>query len=128
MRFNGSSFVLLALAGAGTACAHTPVNLPGNIQGNSAVAPIAFGTEQTRVTGEYIVTLAAGSDDKVIFDLYKHFRIKSIKDLGAGLFQLTLTDDPGPEKMEELRKQDSRIKAIQPNFVYRTNSPAESAK
>jgi hypothetical protein len=32
---------------------------------------------------------------------------------------VTLTEDPGPARMEELRTQNAHVKAVQPNFVYR---------
>ena len=127
MRTNVNTLVLLTLVGAGSACAHTPNNSPSTIQDNLAAAPIALGAEQTRVTGEYLVTLAAGANDKVISNSYERFGIKSIKDLGASTFQLNLSEDPGPEKMEELRRQDPRIKSVQPNFIYRAN-PAGGAQ
>jgi hypothetical protein len=128
MRSSVRNLMLLAmaLAGAvaGSACAHAP----SNTANNRTTAPIASGSEQTRVPGEYLITLVAGTDVKVIADSYGRFGVKSIKDLGAGIFQLTLSEDPGPEKMEKLRGQDVRIKAIQPNFVYRANRPAGGAQ
>lgn len=95
---------------AGSACSQTP----------SEPAPVGFSSRQTRVPGEYLVTLAAGADAKAIDDLYGLFRIKGIKDLGNNVFLVTLTEDPGPEKMQKLRGESARIKAVQPNYVYRT--------
>ena len=65
----------LAGAAAGSACAHTPSN-PG-------LTPMDLSSRQTRVPGEYLITLVPGADVKVIADLYGHFGIKGIKDLGA---------------------------------------------
>lgn len=65
---------------------------------------------------------------KVIENAYRSFGIKAIKGVGTGVFQLTLSEDPGPEKMEELSRQDPRIKAIQPNFIYRANQPVGGAR
>ena len=70
--------------------------------------------------GEYLVTVTTGGDIKVIFDLYGRFGIKGSKDLGNGVFLVTLTEDPGPETMEKLRAGSAHIKAVQPNYVYRT--------
>lgn len=39
--------------------------------------------------------------------------ITRTQDLGRGTFLLTLTDDPGLAKMEDLRKLDARISAVQ---------------
>jgi len=80
-----------------------------------------FSSHQTRVPGEYLVTLAAGADVKAIADLYGRFGIKGTQGLGRNIFLVTLTEDPGPAKMEELRRQNAQIKAVQPNFVYRAS-------
>jgi hypothetical protein len=76
--------------------------------------------------GEYIVTLVPGADVKVIDDLYGRFGTKSIKDLGGNVFLVILIEDPGPAKMEELRGQNAHVKAIQPNYMYRTNGPGNA--
>ena len=93
---------------SGSACSQTP-------------APMDFSSRQTRVPGEYLVTLAAGAAIQAIADLYGRFGIKGTRDLGRNIFLVTLTQDPGPARMEELRGQNAQIKAVQPNFVYRIN-------
>jgi hypothetical protein len=100
---------------AGSACSQTPRD--------PAPMPMDFSSRQTRVPGEYLVTLAAGADVKAIAGLYGRFGIKDTQGLGRNLFLVTLTEDPGPAKMEELRSQNAQIKAVQPNFVYRANRP-----
>ena len=102
-----------ALAGAATVCSCG--HAPGNLQ----AAPAGAWSQQTRVPGEYLVTLAEGADGTVIADLYGRFGIKGTKDLGRNIFLVTLTEDPGPARMEELRTQNAHVKAVQPNFVYR---------
>ena len=115
MKYGMGYFIGLAaaLAGAATVCScgHTP----GNLQ----AAPAGAWSQQTRVPGEYLVTLAEGADGTVIADLYGRFGIKGTKDLGRNIFLVTLTEDPGPARMEELRTQNAHVKAVQPNFVYR---------
>ena len=115
MKYGMRCFIGLAvaLAGAATACAcgHTP--------GNPQAAPAGAWSQQTRVPGEYLITLAEGADGKVIADLYGRFGIKGTKDLGRNIFLVTLAEDPGPARMEELRTQNAHVKAVQPNFVYR---------
>ncbi|OGW35525.1 MAG: hypothetical protein A2X58_00765 [Nitrospirae bacterium GWC2_56_14] len=105
--------IAVALAGmaAGTACGLAP--------GNPGPKPMDLSARQTRAPGEYLVTLVPGAESKVIADLYGRFGIKDMKDLGSNLFLVTLTEDPGPAKMEELREQNAQVKAVQPNFVYR---------
>jgi hypothetical protein len=76
------------------------------------------------VPGEYLVTLAARGSVKSIVELYGRFGIKGMQDLGRNVFLVTLTEDPGPARMEQLRGNNARILAVQPNFVYRTREPA----
>ena len=133
MRFCITCLIAFSVAVAGSACGHAPSGsvkpMPAPLSSNFAAAtPIHSFSGQSRVTGEYLVTLVAGTDVKVISEVYGGFGIKSLRDLGAGLFQVNLGEDPGPEKMEALRGQKSGIKAIQPNFIYSTNSPAGGAQ
>jgi len=117
MKYGMGSFIglIVALAGAATGCAWG--NTPGNLQ----PAPAGAWSQQTRVPGEYLITLVEGADGKVIADLYGRFGIKGTKDLGHNIFLVTLAEDPGPPGMEELRTQNAHVKAVQPNFVYRLN-------
>jgi hypothetical protein len=109
--------VVLAGAAAGPACGHAP--------GDPWLTPKDFSSRQTRAPGEYLVTLVTGSDVKVIADIYGRFGIKSIQDLGRNVFLVILIEDPGPARMEELRGQNTHIKAIQPNFIYRIPGNAQ---
>ena len=99
-------------AAAGIACGSSP--------GNPKVAPAGDWSQQARVPREYLVTLAPRADVKTISDVYGQFGIKGIKDLGNNVFMVTLTEDPGPASMEKLRGENAQIRAVQPNFVYRT--------
>jgi hypothetical protein len=85
-----------------------------------------FSSRQTRVPGEYLVTLVPGADVKVITDLFGRFGIKGVENLGNSMFLVILTEDPGPAAMEELQGQNAHVKAIQPNYIYRTNGPGNS--
>jgi len=107
--------IAFAMAVAGAAAGYACGNSPGNPQ----AAPAGALSQQTRVPGEYLVTLAARAEVMAIADLYGRFGIKSIKDLGRNVFLVTLTEDPGPEEMEKLRGGNAHIKAVEPNFVYR---------
>jgi hypothetical protein len=98
-------------AAAGIACGSSP--------GNPKVAPAGDWSQQARVPREYLVTLAPRADVKTISDVYGQFGIKGIKDLGNSVFLMTLTEDPGPARMEKLRGENAHIKAVQPNYVYR---------
>jgi len=104
--------VALAGAAAGYACASSPV-VP-------QAAPADATTQQTRVPGEYIVTLAEPADVKAISDLYGRFGIKEIRKLGANTFLLMVTEDPGPATMVSLRAGSAGTKAVEPNYRYRS--------
>jgi hypothetical protein len=99
--------LVLAVA-AGPGCARSP----GTAKENPA-------SQATRVPGEYLVTVAGHADGKAVADVYGRFGIEHTQDLGRGVYLVTLKEDPGLAKMEELRKQDARLQAVQPNFVYR---------
>ena len=116
MRRSIRHLIAIAVIVAGTAAGCTRDDVPGNPK----AAPADAWSRQTRVQGEYLVTVAAGADVKAIADLYGRFGIKGIKDLGNNVFLVTLTEDPGPEAMEKLRGGNAHIKAVQPNYVYRT--------
>ena len=110
--------IAYAVAVAGAAAVYACGNSPGNAQ----TAPAGAWSQQTRVPGEYLVTLAAPAEVKAIADLYGRFGIRGIKLLGSNVFLVTLTEDPGPATMEKLRGENARIKAVEPNFVYRTQN------
>jgi predicted small secreted protein len=107
--------VALALVGAaaGAACGNTPA-------GVGAASPSGGWSQQTRVPGEYLITLAAGTNAKAITDVYGRFKVKEIRDLGQNIFLVSFTEDAGPEQMEKLRTANDQIKAVQPNFGYRS--------
>jgi hypothetical protein len=86
-----------------------------------AVAGAAAGyAQQTRAPGEYLVTLAAPAEVKAIADVYGRFGIRGIERLADNVFLVTLTEDPGPATMEKLRAEDARIRAVEPNLLYRS--------
>lgn len=93
----------------------------GHRSDNFGLTPADFSSRQTRVPREYLITLVPGADIKVITDLYGYFGIKSIKDMGRNIFLVTLTEDPGLVKMEELRGQNPNIMAVQPNYTYQSD-------
>jgi len=107
-------WVAIIVAGAAAGCARD------DVPGNRKAAPAESWSRQTRVQGEYLVTVAADGDVKAIASLYGRFQVKETKDLGNNVFLVTLAEDPGPETMEKLRKGNIHIKAVQPNYIYRT--------
>jgi len=110
----------VALAGAAAGCAN------GDTPGKSEATAADGWSQQTRVPGEYLVTLAARADVKAISGLYGRFEVRGIRDLGQGVFLVTLDDDPGPASMEKLRAGNVHIKSVQPNFVYGIRGPGNA--
>lgn len=88
-----------------------------------AVAGLAAGyawSEHPRAPGEYLVTLAAAAEVEAINDTYGRFGIRGVERLGNNVFLVTLAEDPGPATMEKLRAENPRIKAVEPNVLYRS--------
>jgi hypothetical protein len=104
----------IAVAGAAAGCAC------GSPPGKPAAAPAGNGSQQTKAPGEYLVTLAAPAEVEAIVGVYGRFGIRSIRHLGSNVFLVTLAEDPGPATMEELRAESAQIKAVEPNFRYRS--------
>jgi hypothetical protein len=77
-------------------------------------------SQANRVPGEYIVTLAPQAGTGAISDLYGRFAIKSIKPIGNNVYLVEVSEDPGPAAIESLGRSNVHIKAVQPNYGYRT--------
>ncbi|HEY7743750.1 MAG TPA: hypothetical protein VIA19_11960 [Burkholderiales bacterium] len=105
--------IATACVAAGYACA-------GNATGPTQAAPAGASSPQSRVAGEYLVTVVAPAGVKAITEVYGRFGIKAIKEIAPGVFLVTVAEDPGPATMEALRKGAASIKAIEPNYRYRT--------
>ena len=105
--------VVVTSVSAGAAC--------GQMPREPAAVATDIAARGTRVPGEYLVTLVDGADVKAIADLYGRFGIKATRSFGRNVFLVTLTEDPGPARMEELREQNAQVGAVQPNFLYRSN-------
>ncbi len=104
--------VTLTLASAGAAC--------GSPAPRVAQAAAPAGAGHKRVPGEYLVTVAARERVAAIADLYGQFGIRELRDLGGTVFLLRVTEDPGPARMEQVRRESASILSIQPNLVYGT--------
>ena len=76
-----------------------------------------------RVAGEYLVTASGGTTVEELRSLFAEFHPDKIQDRGNGLWLIHLAADPGLERLEELTKSSSRVRAIQPNFRYYTQPP-----
>jgi hypothetical protein len=72
------------------------------------------------VPGEYIVTLAEPADVKAISDLYGRFGIKEIRKPWSQCVSVDAHRRPGPATMESLRAGGAGIKAVEPNYLCRS--------
>ena len=106
---------MVVLVGTGIACS--------NSSNNPAQEPAGILSEQSRVPGEYLVTLAPGADPKAIDEQYGRSQIKLTQYLGRDVYLVTFVEDPGLRKMQEIGAGSVDIKAVQPNFTYRANAP-----
>ncbi len=91
---------------------------------NTPVAPQTpsqFRHEPTpdRVAGEYIVTLRAEASEALLRDLYGTYGIREITRLGENRFLIKLTHDPGLDVILRKGSESGKVKAAQPNFIYR---------
>jgi len=117
IRFAHTLIFILTTVIAGTSCGH------GEDHQTATVGD--FSAPQSRVPGEYLVTLSAGVEVEVITNLYGQFGIQTMKNAGNNVFLVTFSSDPGLARMEELRAQEPRIEAVQSNLVYRTQPKLE---
>jgi hypothetical protein len=95
-----------------TAPAAAPATGPGGLVGGPAGQTVAR---------QYLVTVVAGAGEAAVREALAPFGLASIKPIGNDAFLVTIEDDPGLARVEALGKRDPRIKAVQPNFVYRAN-------
>lgn len=110
----------IAAAVAISACTHAPV-------APSHAAP-ERSVQQARVPDEYLVTLAPDVDERVISEFYGRFGIKELDALGDETYLLVVTNDPGPQEMEDLISEDARFRAVHPNIIYWANRSIRKAK
>lgn len=123
-----SLVVVVALSGLpelSCACRQAPAGqaVPAAVP----VAPAAPGSggsragDPARVPGEYLVTMAAGSGEAALREACGRFGITGVQAIGNDAYRVTVSDDPGLAGLEELARKDARIRAVQPNFVYKAN-------
>jgi hypothetical protein len=97
---------------AAAAPAAAPSTAPGGLGGGPAGQTVAR---------QYLVTVAAGAGEPAVREVLAPLGLTAVKPIGNDTFLITLGEDPGLARVEALGKQDARIRAVQPNFVYRAN-------
>jgi hypothetical protein len=79
------------------------------------------GTGGQTVARQYLVTVVAGAGEAAVREALAPLGLTAVRPIGNDTFLVTLGEDPGLPKVEALARQDARIRAVQPNFVYRAN-------
>lgn len=74
-----------------------------------------------RAPGEYIVTMAPGAGKDLLRQQYSAYGIREIVDLGANMFLLKLSQDPGADELMRKGMASGKVKAVQQNYIYRAN-------
>lgn len=111
---------IAAAVGLSTGCACPGAAGPAP----SAAAPPATtpaGGDGTRVAGQYLVTVAPGAGDAPVREAFARFGVQRVERVSTDLFLVVVSPDPGPERMDEARRRDGRLRAVQPNYVYRAH-------
>lgn len=80
-------------------------------------------TGQTRVPGEYLVTLIPDADKGVIADRFVRQGVKDVHALGDDIYLVVIANDPGVKVMRAQIRKEPRITKIQPNLVYWEHCP-----
>jgi hypothetical protein len=110
-----SLLLVAALAGmtaGGPGCASTQPGADGSPPVAGAPAP------RSVVPGEYVVTFAVPATAELARQVFGRFGPTKVQEMGNGMFLVALGKDPGLAALQELQRQDDRIRAVQPNFVY----------
>jgi hypothetical protein len=97
-----------------SACALTPSKPESAVEKQN----LERAEQRPRVPDEYLVTLAPDVDEAIIYEYYKRFGIKYLRQLEGETYLLILSDDPGPHEMDVLIRDESRIKLVQPNLIH----------
>lgn len=74
---------------------------------------------RTRVPREYLVTVSEGEGEAAVRAAYGRFGLERVERLTGRVYLVAFSEDPGLEPLEDARQKDARIRAVQPNLVYR---------
>lgn len=74
---------------------------------------------QSRVPGEYVITLRPNADPARINAVYRGLGLTRVQDLGHGKYLIHLSDDPGTDAVLDVGDTAGVVDAVQPNFTYR---------
>ncbi len=116
--------VAIVLATAAAACASSPAPAaPVASAGPAAPARARQGApgKETRGPREYHVPVAPGAGEAAVREVFGELGITRLSALGGDVWSVTFARDPGLDRLEALRARDARIRAVQPNLVYKAS-------
>ena len=124
--------LFLLTAGGMMACAHSsqpgasdPKAKPATSANSNPSAPSddkpapATMPPQDRVPGEYLVSVQKGGDNALIRNVFATYSVRDVQPVSDNLFLLKIDQDPGPDEIKRKAGESDRIRAVQPNYVYR---------
>jgi len=76
---------------------------------------------ENHVPSMYLVTLSKQLAEQAIETLFAQYGVRELKRVDTQLYQVTLTNDPGLQRLQELAAESDLIRHIQPNNIYRKN-------
>jgi len=123
-----SGLILLAEGCQTTGLKNSPAISGESSQKNTGIrqppGEISRGLAQNTVHGEYLVTVEGNAGANDVLRIFSDFSILSVTALDntPGVFLLKLRDDPGLEKLQNAAQKAGAVKALQPNFIYRSNN------
>ena len=124
--------LFLLIAGGLMACTHS--SQPGPSDDKAAPATSAHSSPsgpsndkpapatmppQDRVPGEYLVSVQKGGDDALLRNVFATYSVRDVQPVSDNLFLLKIDQDPGPDEIKRKAGESDRIRAVQPNYVYR---------
>ncbi len=85
-------------------------------------SPLQTSDKSQYVTGEYLITLEPSAGEDFIRQFFFELEVISInpqKLIGDNVYLLKIRRDPGPEEIRKKCAGNSKIKSIQPNYIYK---------
>lgn len=86
------------------------------------MTPAKFDHEDRVIKGEYIVTMSDSADkpEEILRKIFKKYELKTIRHVAGRMYMIHLVADPGIETVQKVVKDNTQLKAVQPNFRYNT--------
>ena len=94
------------------------MQLQADTQGRQPVS--GQSSYDTRVHGEYVVRLVAGSDPADVMELLSDYGIAQWRQIRKDTYLVRLRSDPGPDALADLARDSTWLRSVEPNRIYTT--------